>query len=102
MRMGLELEPSRLPCALDKPGKARRGERRAALRCEYEGRLGLLLALQLAKGAQFVALDRMRAGSAALDPADGQGGPVEVDLIPAEINQLARAEAVAIGPAGSL
>jgi hypothetical protein len=51
-----------------------------ALRREHECRLGLLLALQRPQGPQFIAKDRVRAGSALLGPADVQGGGVEVYL----------------------
>jgi len=46
--MGREAEPSSLTGAFNKSRKARCGEGRAALTGEYERRLRLLLALQLA------------------------------------------------------
>ncbi len=39
----------------------------------------------------------MGARRALLDPADVQGGRSEVDLIPAQVGQLARPQAMAIG-----
>jgi hypothetical protein len=39
----------------------------------------------------------MGAGGALLDPADVQRGRGEVDLVPAQVGQLARPQAVAIG-----
>ena len=57
----------------------------------------LLLALQPAQCAHLVADDRMGRGRALLDPADMQAGMGEVDLIPAQVDQLADPQAVAIG-----
>jgi hypothetical protein len=46
---------------------------------------------------QFIAEDVMCAGRALLDPTDVQGGRPEVDLIPAQVNQFGRPQAVPIG-----
>src|SRR6266849_8733413 len=43
--MRLEAEPCLYADTLDHPQEARGGEEGASLRCEHEGRLGLLLAL---------------------------------------------------------
>ena len=51
MWVSLEVESCRLSGPLDHPREARRRERRAALRREHEGRLGLLLALEPPQGA---------------------------------------------------
>ena len=61
VRVGLEGKPRLGTCALDHAGEASGGERRAALRCEHEGGLGLLLALEPPQGPQLVSQDRMRA-----------------------------------------
>jgi hypothetical protein len=53
----------------------------AALRCEHEGRLRFLIALEPPEGAQLVTDDRMRAGGALLGPADVQAGRSEVNLL---------------------
>ena len=97
VRVRLELEAGRRASSLHKPRKACRGERRAALRREHEWRLGLLLALQPAKGAHFIAHDWMRARRSALGPTDRQRGPFEVDLVPTKVDQLRRSEAMAVG-----
>src|SRR6516165_2598369 len=93
---GLELEPGGLSSALHHPRKAGRGERRAALRGEHEGRLRFLLALQLAQRPQLVAADGMRGWRALLDPADMQGGGGEVHLVPTQVDQLAHPQAMAV------
>jgi hypothetical protein len=61
------------------------------------GDLGILLPGKPAQGAQFVAANRMRRRRAPLRPADGQRAGVEVDLVPAEIDQLGHPESVPIG-----
>src|SRR4051812_10768855 len=38
----------------------------------------------------------MGCGGAALDPANRQGGAAEIDLVPAQVHELARAQTVAI------
>jgi len=83
--------------ALDHAREACGGEGRAALGREHKGRLRLLLALQPAKGAQLVPEDRMGAGAALLDPADVQRRRGEVDLIPAQVRQLAGPKAMPVG-----
>jgi hypothetical protein len=97
VRVGLEAEICLLARPLDHARKACGAERCATFRGEYEGRLGLLLALQPPQPPQLVAEDRMRAGAALLDPADVQRGRVEVDLIPAQVRQLGRSQAMPIG-----
>jgi hypothetical protein len=56
-----------------------------------------LLPGQPAQRPQFVAPDGMRAWCALLGPADGKGGVVEVDLVPAQIDQFRHSEAVPVG-----
>ena len=60
--------------SIDHAREASGGEWGAALRCEHEGRLRFLIALEPPESAQLVTDDRMRAGRALLDPADVQGG----------------------------
>jgi len=55
VRVRLEAELGGLAGTLDHAREPGRAEGRAALGCEHEGRLGLLLALELAQGAQLVA-----------------------------------------------
>jgi hypothetical protein len=50
-----------------------------------------------AQGPELVALDRMRAGCAVLDPADMEHGAIEVDLVPTQVADLGGAEAVPAG-----
>jgi hypothetical protein len=61
------------------------------------GQFWLLFSLQPTKPAELVPEDRMGACAALLDPADVQGGCSEVHLIPAQVDQLAGPEAVAVG-----
>ena len=49
------------------------------------------------KGAGFIASDGMRGRRAPLGPSDGHGGGGEVNLIPAQVHQLGRSEAVSEG-----
>ena len=72
VRVRLEAKLGLSPGPLDHAGEPGGAEGRAALRREYEWRLGLLLALEPPQGAQLVAEDGMGAGSALLDPADVQ------------------------------
>jgi hypothetical protein len=72
-------------------------ERYPAFRCEHEGRFRLLFPLEPPQHAQFVPEDRVCRGRSLLDPADVQGGRDEVHLIPAQVRQLARPEAMPIG-----
>jgi len=102
VRMGLELQPGSLSSPLDHAGKAGRGERCSPFRCEHERRFGILLALQPTQSTQFIATDRMRAGRALLDPRDRQGCRIEVDLIPAQVYQLACPKPVPVRHQGSL
>jgi hypothetical protein len=46
---------------------------------------------------QFVATDRMRGGRTLLGPADCQRCVVEVDLVPTQVDQFNRSEAVSVG-----
>jgi hypothetical protein len=66
--------------SIDHAREASGGEWGAALRCEHEGRLRFLIALEPPQGAQFVAKDRMGAGPALLGPRDVESGRSEVDL----------------------
>jgi hypothetical protein len=90
--VGVRLEPElRLSAsAFDHPGKASGCERGSSFRGEEVGRLWLLLALEPSKGAEFVAEDRMRAGSAFLDSTNVQGGRFAVHLFPAKVDQFER------------
>jgi hypothetical protein len=54
-------------------------------------------ALKPAQRPELVALDRMRARGAVLDPADVEHGAVEVDLVPTEVADLGRPQAVPAG-----
>ena len=81
----------------DHPREAGRGEWGASLRGEDKVRFRLLFALQPPQHPQFIPDDWMGAVTALLDPADVQGGRGEVDLVPAQVRQLARPEAVAVG-----
>jgi hypothetical protein len=85
-----------LASSLDHSGEASSREWRTPLRREHEWRLCLLFTLQPPQGAQFVAEDRVRAGRALLDPADVQGGRSEIDLLPAQVDQLGDPKAVPI------
>lgn len=97
VRVGFEAEASRRTSALYKPRKARRGERRAALGHKHEWRLWFLLSLEPAKGSQSVATDGMRSRRPLLDAPDGQRGAAKINLIPAQVYQLARSQAVLVG-----
>src|SRR5450631_211741 len=46
---------------------------------------------------QLVPKERVRAGAALLDPADVQAGCYEVDLIPAQVGQFGRSQAMSVG-----
>jgi len=94
--MGLEAKSSFSACSLNHAGKASGREGCDPLRSKYEGRLGLLFTLEAAQGAQLVAEDRVGAGRTALNPADVQRARCELDLIPAEVNKLRRAQAVSV------
>jgi hypothetical protein len=52
--------------------------------------------LEPAQGPEFIALDRVRARRAVLDPADVEHGAVEVDLVPSEVADLGRPQAVPV------
>jgi hypothetical protein len=97
MRMRLKAELGLHARGLDHAGEASGAERRAALRGEDERRFRLLLALQPPQRPQLVAEDWMGAGRALLDPTNVQGGRPELDLIPAQVNQLARPQAMPVG-----
>src|SRR5262245_43028154 len=76
--------------------KPSNGERRVALGDEHEGR-GLALALQPAQRPQLASADRMGRGSSLLAPVNVQAGSVELNLLPAQIDKLRRAQAVPEG-----
>jgi hypothetical protein len=58
MRVSLEAQLGGDASRLNHAGKAGRGERRAALRCEHERGLGILLAPEPAERTEFVTADR--------------------------------------------
>ena len=97
MRVSLKLKAGSLTSPFQHPGKAGGGEWGASLRRKHERRFGVLVTLQLAKGAGFIASDGMRGRRAPLGPSDGHGGGGEVNLIPAQVHQLGRSEAVSEG-----
>jgi len=90
MWMGLEGQLGRLTGSFDHSGEAGGRKGRASLRGEHKRRPWLLLAPEPPQGPQFFAEDRMRAGSALLEPADVQGGGSEIDLLPAQVGQFGR------------
>jgi len=94
VRVDLEAELGLGPGAFHHAGETGRGERRAALAGEHERRLWLLLALEASQRPQLIAQDRMRAGSALLDPADVQGGCFGLDLILTKGDQFGGPQAV--------
>jgi hypothetical protein len=57
-----------------------------------------LLTLQAPQSADFVALHRMDARGAVLGPTDVQAASIEFDLMPLQIAQLGRPQAVAMEP----
>jgi hypothetical protein len=59
VRVRLEGQLGHLSCSCDHSGESGRREWRAALRCEHEGRLRLLFALEPSESAQLVPEDRM-------------------------------------------
>jgi hypothetical protein len=60
VRMHLELDPRSLASTGDQVRKARCAKGNAALGCEHERRLGLLLPLKAPQRPQLIARDRMR------------------------------------------
>ena len=90
VRVNLELEARSRSCPLEHPGEASSRERRATLRYKHE-RTGRRLTLQPAQGAQLEAREWMGAGRPSLDPADGQDGRGEIDLIPQRRSQSSAA-----------
>jgi hypothetical protein len=55
------------------------------------------LSVQPAQGPQLVALDRVGARGAVLDPPDVKHRAVEVDLVPAEVADVGCPQAVPVG-----
>jgi hypothetical protein len=88
VRMRLDAEAGRRGYPLEHPREAGCRERRAALGNKHEWR-GLALALEAPQRAQLVALDRMRARHAVLDATRVQNRPAKVDLVPAQVDELA-------------
>jgi len=97
VRVRLEAEPRLSSRPLNHAGETCGRKRRTAFRGEYEGRLGLLLALKPPQGAQLVTNDGVGAWGAAFDPADMQRGRPEVHLVPPQVYKLRSTEAVPIG-----
>jgi hypothetical protein len=96
VRMRLDAESGRGGCPFEHPREAGRRERRSALGDEHKQR-AFALALEAPQGAQLVALDRMRARHAVLDPARVQDRAAKVNLVPAQIDELGHSEAMAVG-----
>ena len=96
VRMDLELEAGLDACALDHLREARGAEGCATLADEDELRLGRL-ALQSPQGPQLDAGQGMRRRRALLHAADMQARAGEVDLVPSQVHQLGRPQAVAEG-----
>jgi hypothetical protein len=80
-------------CPFDNPGKASGRERGSPL-ADEDKRRRLALPLESPQGAEFVAVQRMGARRAVLDPPHVQDGAVEVDLVPAQIAGLGGAQPV--------
>jgi hypothetical protein len=96
MGVGLEPEVRLHACTLDHARETCGREGGAALRGEYEGRLGLLFALQPPEPPQLVPEDRVCRRRSPFDPADCHGCLLEVDLVPAEVDRFDWPEAMAI------
>ena len=93
MGMRLEAQLGLAASAFHKPGKSARRERRAPLAGEHERRFGVLFSLQLSERSHFVAQNRIGRRGALLDPANMQTCMIEVHLVPAQISELANAQA---------
>ena len=82
--------------SLHHASKARRSERRLALRHKDKGRRSALT-LQSAQGSQLIATDGMNARRSLFDTANVKRRGREVHLIPAKVAQLRRSQAMVIG-----
>jgi hypothetical protein len=97
VRVRLESQLGDFSSPFHHPRKPCRGEWCATFRCKYEWGPGLLLSLQPAQASQLIPPDRMRSWRSLLNPTHRQRCGVEINLIPSQINQLARPQPVAIG-----
>lgn len=82
------------PGCLDHLGDVGAGHGPATLAREHEGRLRILLPLELTQGPQFIALDRMHGSNSVLKPSDVQVALGEVYLVPMQVNCLSDPQAV--------
>ena len=94
--MDLERETGRLGGPGNELLKPRNGEWRAALGDKHERR-SLGLTLQPTEGPQLAPADRMRRGGPFLASIHVQAGSLELNLLPAQIHELGRAQAVLEG-----
>src|SRR5689334_4528971 len=85
MRVHLEGHPRTYAHTLDHSSEAGSGERGTTFGREDERRLWLLLSVQTTESPQLVAHDGVRAGSAALHPADVEGSGTEINLFPPQV-----------------
>jgi hypothetical protein len=92
----LDAESARGGCPLEHPREAARCEWRAALGYGH-ARRDFALALKAPQSAQLVPLDWMRARHAVLCSARVQEHTVEVDLVPAQIDEFGRPKPMAVG-----
>ena len=96
MWVGFEAKLGGFTGALDKFCKARTGKWAASFRRKNECRSRLLLALELPQSTQFIAHDGVNAIDAALEAPDVQIALAPVDLVPAQVDQLADPQAMPV------
>src|SRR5262249_52130166 len=96
MRMHLDVEASGHRRTLQHAGEARRCERCPSLREEHERRCWRL-PLEPPQCPHLTAGQGMSAGRAVLRPTDVQGSLSEINLIPTEVAQFGRTQAVPEG-----
>lgn len=93
VRVDLERHPGFDAGPFHHPREPGGRKRPSPLAGEHERRCRRLLPLQAAQRPQLVAQDRVGSRGAALDPSGVQGGAGEVDLVPAQVDQLGDPEA---------